>query len=98
MAIETLDELHAALANIPLDSDEQRNTVVCALVGHSKIMSTCFGYWHCGRCEAQLGDSLGGVYDGGGKVVIGHNCETCRENYAACTWRDTVFAPDPFAV
>jgi len=40
-------------------SDEQAKAVVCALIGHSKIVNTCMGYIHCARCEAQLGDSLG---------------------------------------
>lgn len=76
---------------------EKRNAVVCALIGHSRIQSTCFGYYHCGRCDAQVGDTLGSVYVGAEKaVVIGHNCKTCRANYKACGWQDKLYVPDPF--
>lgn len=76
---------------------EKRNAVVCALIGHSRVQSTCFGYYYCGRCEAQVGDTLGSVYSGAEQaVVIGHNCPKCRANYKALTWKDKLFAPNPF--
>lgn len=75
----------------------QRNAVVCALIGHSRIQGQCFGYYHCGRCEAQVGDTLGGSYSAEKVVVIGHNCKTCRANYKECGWKDKLYAPDPFA-
>lgn len=79
-----------------LDKDA-RNATVCALVGHSRIQSTCFGYYNCGRCDAQVGDTLGSIYSGAKRaVVIGHDCPTCRENAELLTWRDTLFAADPF--
>lgn len=72
---------------------------VCALVGHSRIQTHCFGYYNCARCGQQVGDTLAGSYSGAEKaVVVGHNCDTCRENAKALTWRDTLLAPDPFAV
>lgn len=76
--------------------DEAAKAVVCALVGHSRIQSCFFGYWHCGRCEAQIGDSLAGTYDGKDIVLIGHNCPTCRKNFDTLTWADKFMAPDPF--
>lgn len=75
---------------------EERNAVVCALVGHSGIHHSCWGYKNCARCGAQVGDSLGGSYDGSSTVIVGHNCKKCRTNYAAMTWRDKLFVPDPF--
>jgi hypothetical protein len=78
-------------------SQEERNQVVCALVGHSRIQTSFFGYYYCGRCNAQVGDSLGSIYPSAAAVVVvGHNCETCRANAKTLTWRDKLFAPDPF--
>jgi hypothetical protein len=71
--------------------------IVCAMVGHSRIQTACFGYYNCGRCFEQVGDTLGSSYPGAKlAVVIGHDCETCRENAKTLTWRDTFMAPDPF--
>lgn len=78
-------------------SDEQKKAVVCSLVGHSRIVTGCFGYVYCGRCGAQVADSLGGVNsDAENQVRVGHNCKVCRKNYAALDWRHKLFAPDPF--
>lgn len=76
---------------------ERRNATVCALVGHSKIQTI---YYNCGRCGAQVVDSLASVYPGAEKaVVIGHNnCDVCRKNAETLTWRDTLHAPDLFKV
>ena len=82
-----------AMGNITKD---QRNKIVCSLIGHSKIQTYYFGYYNCGRCDDQVGDSLGGVYSGEDMVIIDHNCETCRKNYLKCTWRDKLYVPDPF--
>lgn len=71
-------------------------SVVCALIGHSKIVTTCFGYIYCARCEDQIGDSLGGVSTTVNNVIVGHNCEKCQKNFAACDWRDKFMTPDPF--
>ncbi|WP_140668784.1 hypothetical protein [Pseudomonas arsenicoxydans] len=77
--------------------DETQKLMVCTLVGHSKITTFCFGYHHCARCDAQIGDSLGGLYDSSKDVVVGHDCEICRANFAALDWRHTLLAPDPFS-
>jgi hypothetical protein len=69
--------------------------VTCATIGHSRIKTTCFGYWSCARCREQVGDSLGGAYGGEDDVIVGHDCPTCRANAAKLTWKDRLFAPDP---
>lgn len=93
-----MDELLAKLEGLGPLSDDQRNRVVCALIGHSRIQNLCFGYYSCGRCGAQVGDSWGSVYpEADNVVIIGHNCDTCRKNYEQCTWKDTLFVPDPFS-
>ena len=78
-------------------SKEQRNQIVCALIGHSLIVEGCFGYVHCGRCGEQIGDQLAGVYaDAERSVRVGHNCKVCRANYKKMDWRHKLYAPDPF--
>lgn len=79
----------------PLDKDT-RNTVTCALIGHSGIHTGCMGYFYCGRCGTQVGDSLMGSYNGKDTVIIEHDCSTCRKNYEKLTWRDKLYVPDPF--
>lgn len=78
-------------------TEEQRNRIVCTLIGHSRIQTCCFGYFHCSRCGALLGDNLAGSYDAAPEVVIvGHNCAMCRANYETLTWKDKLYAPNPF--
>lgn len=74
----------------------QRNSIVCSLIGHSRIQTHCFGYYSCGRCNAQLGDSLAGCYSAKEVVIVGHNCKICRKNYKTLTWQDKLYAPNPF--
>ncbi len=95
MGFETEAELTAALNALPLD-DEQKRATVCAWLGHSRIQDVCFGYYSCNRCGAQIGDALGGVYDDSRVVVVGHDCDVCRANYAELDWRDLLFTVDPF--
>lgn len=89
---ELLDKI-TALGDI---SEDQRNAIVCALIGHSKIQKHCFGYFYCARCGDLLGDKLGGYYDTSDAVIVGHNCEVCRANYKKLSWKDKLFCPDPF--
>lgn len=78
---------------------EQKRAVVCSLVGHSRIVTGCFGYVYCGRCEARIADALGGLNaDAENQVRVGHNCKTCRANYKKLDWRHKLLAPDPFKV
>ena len=78
--------------------DKTAKAVVCALVGHSSIVTTCFGYVYCARCGAQTGDSLGGASTTKDNVVVGHNCETCRANFEKLDWRSKFMCDDPFEV
>jgi hypothetical protein len=76
---------------------DQRNKIVCALLGHSRIATMCFGYVYCGRCEDQVADKLmGSDAIASERVVIGHNCKTCRANYKKMDWRDKLYVADPF--
>ena len=95
--IKTEKELKEILKKIPYKDDEQRNRIVCSLIGHSRISTVCWGYRYCGRCGEQLGDSLGGAdYGKPEAVIMGHNCKTCRKNYKKCTWKDKLFVKNPF--
>lgn len=77
--------------------EETQKRVVCALAGHSRIQTAFFGYFYCGRCGEQVGDTLASIYPGAAKaVVVGHDCDTCRKNAETLTWRDTLLTPDPF--
>lgn len=75
---------------------EQRAHIACSLLGHSRIQKNAFFYFYCARCGDQLGDQLGSAYDARAVVIVGHDCDTCRTNYKALTWRDKIYAPDPF--
>lgn len=72
---------------------QQRTSVCCGLLGHSRIQKTFFGYWNCARCGQQVGDSLGGAYSGKGVFLLGHNCAECRKVRKLLTWRDTLCIP-----
>lgn len=85
------DEVMALLAKVPRD---RRKETACALIGHSRLNTHCFGYRYCGRCDAQLGDNLGGVDAGNALAVIkGHGCGTCKANARSLTWRDRLLMP-----
>lgn len=77
-------------------TDVQRKDVTCALLGHSSITTGFFGYVYCARCGEQVGDTLGGCYRDPLEVRVGHNCQTCRENYEKLGWKDKVLTSDPF--
>lgn len=92
----TRKELIAKVKVLNLDK-EQRNRVVCSIIGHSKIITFFWGYVYCARCNDQIGDTLGSVFDTSEKVIVGHNCDTCRENYKALSWEDKLYVKNPFA-
>lgn len=100
MAEITEQELMQKLASLGDITEEQRNAIVCSLLGHSKIQRFCFGYYTCSRCGALVGDSLGSVYPQASEVVVvGHmngECSTCKTNYEKLGWQDKIFCPDPF--
>lgn len=79
-------------------NEAQTKSVVCALIGHSRIQTLCFGYYNCGRCGEQVGDNLASVYPGAETaVIVGHKCDVCEDNFKKCTWKDKFMVPDPFA-
>ena len=92
----TRSELIAQVRAAKPKTKEQRNAITCALIGHSLIQTLFWGYWSCGRCEAQLGDSLGGAYSGDNVVIVGHDCDTCQKNYKKLDWRHKLYALNPF--
>src|SRR5688500_2222201 len=101
MATETVkitkSELLAQVRAAKPKGKEQRNKIVCALIGHSRIATMCFGYVYCGRCEEQIADKLMGSDSlAEERVVVGHNCETCRANFEKMDWQDKLYVPDPF--
>ncbi len=67
--------------------------IFCALFRHSNIVTNCMGYKYCGRCGCLIGDTLAGAWSNSKAVIVGHNCETCRENYERLTWRDKLLLP-----
>ncbi len=91
----TKQELLAKLKALGSLDASTKKSIVCSLIGHSNITEMCFGYVTCARCDAQIGDSLMGIYDNPNQVVVGHNCEICRANYAKMTWRDKYLCPNP---
>lgn len=91
-------EVQRRIKGLPID---QQRSMLCALVGHSRIHSFCFGYHHCQRCGAMLGDSLAGAYSDSSAVYPIHlqraepiNGCHCAENVKTLTWRDTWLTPD----
>lgn len=92
--IMTKRQLLTTLKPLPKESQA---SVTCALIGHSRIQTMCFGYYNCARCGDQLGDTLASIYNGAEKaVVVGHKCKVCERNYKECTWKDKFMCPDPF--
>lgn len=90
----TKRQLLTTLKTVP---EELKTSVVCAMIGHSKIISLCFGYVKCARCDAQI-DQFGSVFDTTDSVIMRHNCEICQENFKKLGWKDLYLCPDPFAV
>lgn len=96
--IKNAKELRAILETLPIENKDHRNSIVCSLIGHSRIQTQCFGYYNCARCEAQLGDTLASVYSYAEEVVVdGHNCSKCRKNWKKCTWKDKIYVKNPFS-
>lgn len=92
---ETKKSLVAKLKVLALD-DAREKSVICSLIGHSRIVNTCFGQVTCARCGDIVGDTLAGCYSTRYDVIVGHNCPECRANFAKLDWKDKFKAPDPF--
>lgn len=56
----------------------------------------CFGYVHCARCEEQIGDTLGGIFDTTNSVIVNHGCKKCKKNYKKLNWKDKFLVEYPF--
>ena len=97
MKVMTQEELETKIKTLGELPEDTIKGIVCQLIGHSRIKHYFWGYYTCARCNAQIGDSLGGCYDGAKDVIVGHKCETCIENYKGCTWEDKYMVEDPFA-
>ena len=91
----TQKEYEAKIAALEPVDDQKRREITCALLGHSHITTGCWGYVYCARCGEQIGDALGGIFCDPLEVRVGHNCPTCRANYAKLGWESKVLAPDP---
>lgn len=91
-----LQEVQSKIDALGELTDKQRRGIVCQLIGHSKIISMCYSYVYCGRCNDQLGDNLGSIYDLEDKVIVGCNCDKCRKNYEKLDWTDTFMVQNPF--
>lgn len=90
-------ELERKVAALELPKDDPRIPgIVCQLIGHSRIVATCFGYVNCARCDEQIGDTLMGITTLNNHVIVGHDCQTCRDNYDKFGWEDKYLVPDPF--
>ena len=91
----TLEEVKSRIAG--LDKEAQQK-MVCAMVGHSRLLTQCFGYHYCARCDAQVGDSLGGSFSDPdnkiGLAIINCACEKCSSSYANFTWKDLFMVPE----
>lgn len=85
---------HAVRARIRGLTKEQQKAVVCALVGHSRIVDFCMWQYSCSRCGDVVGDSLTGTVGDRAKgwVIVGHGCDACIENYERMGWRDKFLA------
>lgn len=73
---------------------EQSKSVACSLIGHSRVVTMCFGYVYCARCGDQIADKLTGQFESAETaVVVGHDCDQCLANLKALTERDLFLVP-----
>ena len=89
----TQKQLKEKLAILEPDSKWQRNSLVCSLVGHSRIRTLFFGGNYCARCETQLGDSLDGAWQQTDEYIEGHDDKECLEALAKMGWQDKLYVP-----
>ncbi len=59
-------------------TQEQKAQIYCVKNGHANYVTLCFGYVHCGRCNEQIGDRLGGVFDTSNIIVVGCPDKPCK--------------------
>lgn len=87
-------ELKEKIKGLEPLTDDQRNDIICALIGHSAIETYCFGYVNCARCGCQTGDTLGGIPHNI-KVMVGHNCENCENEFNKLGWEHKLLVRNP---
>lgn len=92
----TREDLVRKLEGLGEITAPERNRITCALIGHSRIVTYCFGYISCARCGDQIGDTLGGMTSLENSVVVGHACDICQANYEKLSWQDKLFVANPF--
>ncbi len=73
--------------------------VICALFGHSRLVTNCMGYKDCARCGERLGDVIAGAglpTGPGGYYQIGQRCqcEQCRQSFDTLRWIDRFLCPE----
>lgn len=84
--VVTLNEVDRRIDGL---DDATANSVTCAILGHSRLQDSWFGYWSCCRCGAQVGDSLASSYNASNVVCLDHHCDDCRRAAKTLTWKDT---------
>lgn len=78
---------------------EKFKAVVCAVLGHSHLVTNCFYEKYCARCGAKVADQMMGTgLSGGpgGHYQIGQTCKCdyCRQAFDTLRfWRDTWLCP-----
>ena len=80
------NELEQKLEGLGPLEPEQRNTITCVLIGHSRVVAPVGPLLFCARCmmpytPARM-DTL---------VYQDHDCEACNENRKRLNWEDTLF-------
>lgn len=70
--------------------------IFCILFGHGHVYESFMGEHSCARCGSHRGDSLVGAFHDDLAVLVGHNCQTCFDNYGKLRWIDKLFIPFPF--
>ena len=69
--------------------------LVCALFGHSRLVTNCFFYKYCARCGAQVADGLLGPLPKPGWFQVGQTCtcDECRKAFDNLRWIDRWLCP-----
>jgi hypothetical protein len=76
---------------------ELEKRMLCAKHGHTRVSTIFWGYRHCARCGAQVGDTLGSIDPGRETaVIVGHNCKQCRSNWKKLAPHEKLLIPNPF--
>ncbi len=94
----TTSELKTKLKSLGNITKKQRNSIVCILIGHSRIRYITWGCIYCARCDEMLIDGLVSTPDPEyfkDDVYIecphGSNCKKCAEHKKKLTWKDEIF-------